>query len=314
MQRMLEGTMEQEEMAIVLREMAERGETVDEITGMAGVMRSFVNPVRGYEDAIDTCGTGGSGLSRINTSTLVAFVLAAGDVKVAKHGNRAAGGRCGSFDVLEAVGASIELSPEQVEKTLNTFGLGFMFAPLYHPAMKHVMPVRKELGIRTVFNILGPLTNPAFVRRQIIGVSDLAIGEKIIEVLKNLGHERALVVHGEDGLDEITVTGPTTIFDLKMGDVEAYTFDPTELGIVAAPFEEIEGGSTEQNAEIFRGVLDGSIYGPMRDLVLVNAASGFVLADRVDDFSEGYELAIDVLDSGKAQDLLGNYTKFTQAL
>ena len=314
MQQMLEGTMPHEEVARILREMAARGETVDEIVGMAMIMRTFVNRVHGHEDAVDTCGTGGSGLERINTSTMVAFVLAAGDVKIAKHGNRAAGGRCGSFDVLEAVGAKIELSPEQVEKTLNAVGLGFMFAPLYHPAMKHVMPVRKELGIRTIFNLLGPLTNPAFVRRQIMGVSDLEIAEKMVAVMQHLGHERALVVHGEDGLDEITITGRTTIFDLKGGDIEHYEFDPTELGLELAPFEEITGGTIEQNAEIFIGILSGVIYGPKRNLVLVNAAAGFVLADRSETMEGGLELAMEVLDSGAAQEKFEEYVRLTKVL
>lgn len=314
MEKMLEGSMPEEEMGTILQEMAERGETVDEITGMAKVMRSFVNPVQGHEDAVDTCGTGGSGLPRINTSTMAAFVLAAGEVKVAKHGNRAASGRCGSFDVLEALGAKIELPPEQVARSLSSLGIGLMFAPLYHPAMKNVMPVRKALGIRTVFNLLGPLTNPAFVKRQIIGVSDIDIAPKIIEVLKNLGHERAFVVHGLDGLDEITVTGPSMIFELNQGQMEEYDFDPLELGVEPVSFDEIEGGTAEQNAEVFREVLGGTVYGPMRSLVLVNSAAGFLLANRVGNLQEGYELAVDLIDEGRVQELLENYITFTQSL
>src|SRR3989338_179327 len=215
MRKMMGGSMQASEMAQILTELAQKGETVDEIGGMASVMRDCANRVYGHEDAIDTCGTGGSGLPRINVSTICAFILAAGGVKVAKHGNRGASGRCGSFDVLEKLGVKIELPPSKVEDSLSQLGIGFMFAPMFHPAMKNVAPVRKALGIRTVFNVLGPLTNPAFVKRQVLGVPTRDIAEKMVEVLKNIGHTRALVVTGEDGLDEITVSGKTFVYELQ---------------------------------------------------------------------------------------------------
>jgi anthranilate phosphoribosyltransferase len=311
MERMLKGEMEDSEMAALLIELAERGETVEEITGMAEVMRAFVNPVSGFEKAVDTCGTGGSGLQRVNVSTMTAFVLAAGKVPVAKHGNRASSGRCGSFDVLEKLGAKIELAPEQVEETLKTLGIGFMFAPLYHPAMKHVVPVRKALRRRTVFNLLGPLTNPANVRRQVLGVSDLESGKKMIEVLKNLGHERVMVVHGSDGLDEITITGKSDVFELKNGHLNFYEFDPKSVGIKPVKFKDIEGGDAAQNAEIFEEVMTGDVSGPVRDLVLVNSAAGFVLAEKARTMAEGYELALSALDTGAAYDLFHKYIRLS---
>ncbi len=307
MERMLQGEMEDSEMEALLVELADRGETIEELTGMAKVMREFVNPVTGFEKAVDTCGTGGSGLQRVNASTMTAFVLAAGKVPVAKHGNRAASGRCGSFDVLEKLGAKIELGPKQVEETLKKLGIGFMFAPFYHPAMKHVMPVRRKLARRTVFNLLGPLTNPASVRRQILGVSDLESGKKMIEVLKNLGHERVMVVHGSDGLDEITITGKTNIFELKNGHLSFYEFDPKKVGIKPVKFKKIKGGDAAQNAEIFEGVMTGDISGPVRDLVLLNSAAGFLLADKAKTMEEGYELALSALDTGRAYDLFHKY-------
>lgn len=307
MERMFKGEMDEREMAVLLVEMAERGETVAELTGMAKVMRQFVTPVRGFEKAMDTCGTGGSGLPRVNTSTMTAFVLAAGKVLVAKHGNRAAGGRSGSFDVLEKLGAKIELGPEQVGKTLRKSGIGFMFAPLYHPAMKYVAPVRRDLKRRTVFNLLGPLTNPAAVRRQILGVSDLESGKKMVEVLRNLEHERVMVVQGSDGLDEFTVTGKSNVFELKNGKMSFYEFDPRDLGIKLVEFKDIEGGSIQHNAGIFEGVMTGDIVGPVRDLVLLNSAAGFLLAGRARTMGEGYEMAMSVLDTGAAYDLFHKY-------
>lgn len=307
MERMLKGEMSESKMAELLVEMAERGETVAELTGMAKVMRRFVTPVHGFEKALDTCGAGGSGLRRVNTSTMTAFVLAAGKVLVAKHGNRAAGGRCGSFDVLEKLGAKIELGPEQVAKTLKKLGIGFMFAPLYHPAMKYVAPVRRELKRRTVFNLLGPLTNPAAVRRQILGVSDLESGKKMVEVLGSLGHERVMVVRGSDGLDEFTITGKSSVFELKKGQVFFYEFDPAELGIKTVEFAEIEGGDIKKNAEIFEGVMTGDIVGPVRDLVLLNSAAGFLVVGRARTMGEGYEMAMSILDTGAAYDLFHKY-------
>ena len=311
---MLNGTMVETEMATVLREMALRDVSAQELGEMAKVMRSFLVRVPGHEDAIDTCGTGGSGLDRINTSTLCAFVLAAEGVKVAKHGNRSAGGRSGSFDVLEAVGCNIELGADQVARTLFELGLGFMYARQFHPAMKHVAGVRKTLGIRTVFNVLGPLTNPAFVKRQVLGVSDFDLAVKMIEVLKSLGHERALVVYGEDGLDEITLTGKTILFELKDGEVTRRNFNPSEVGLRKVAFDEISGGGVEENVRDLLAILKGEETGPKRDLVLVNAAAGFYVAGRVDDLQNGVELARESLESGNAYKLFEQYRDLTQSL
>jgi anthranilate phosphoribosyltransferase len=314
MQQMLNGELAPASMGQILVNLADRGETVEEITGMAKAMRSFVVPVKGHEDAIDNCGTGGSGLPRINTSTISAFILGAEGVKVAKHGNRSAGGRCGSFDVLEAVGVNIELNAEQVEKTLEEMNIGFMYARLFHPAMKAVAPVRKALGIRTVFNCLGPLTNPAFVKRQVLGVSDLELAEKMVEVLKGLGHERALVVHGEDGLDEITVTGITTLFELKDGEVTKRELTPEDFGLDESELSAVFGGSVEDNSFDFIEILKGNLVGAKQDLVLANAGAGFYLAGKVENLKEGVDLARESIQSGNAYKYFERYRQLTQAL
>ncbi len=305
LRKILMGEMSDSEIESILAEMAGRGETTQEIKEACEVMRELVVPVEGHEDAIDNCGTGGSGLERINTSTIAAFVLAGGSVKVAKHGNRASGGRCGSFDVLEAVGANIELDARQVEKCLSEVGIGFMFAPLFHPAMKHVGPVRKKMGIRTIFNIVGPLVNPAGVERQVIGVSDLDIAAKMAKVLAELGTKKALVVYGDDSLDEITVTGGSCIFEVNDGVIERHEFMPERI------YDKIGGGGKEENAEIFLGILDGEIDGAKKELVLINSAAGFLVADEVESFEEGIALAKEVLDSGKAKAKFDQYVSLT---
>jgi anthranilate synthase/phosphoribosyltransferase len=314
MRHMMAGELSDDQMASLLVSLAEKGETIEEMSGMAEVMRSLTNGVDGHEDAVDTCGTGGSGLSRINTSTMVAFILSAGGVKVAKHGNRASGGRCGSFDVLEALGAEIELNSVQVKRSLDEMGLGFMYAPLFHPSMKAVGPVRRKLGRRTVFNVLGPLTNPAKVKRQILGVSSVDLGEKMVNVLKALGHERAMVVCGSDGLDEITLTGKTTVFELNKKSIQKYEILPSTYGIEEVSFDDISGGNVDENVRLFRGVLDGTIQGAHRDMVVLNAAAGFVVADKVEDFQAGVEKATWLLTEGLALKQLEKYIDLTKQL
>lgn len=293
------------EIESLLIEMAERGETTQEIMDLTMVLRNMVTPVQGHEDAIDNCGTGGSGLDRINTSTMAAFILAGGGVKVAKHGNRASCGRCGSFDVLEAVGARIDLDAAYVEKCLSNTSLGFMFAPLFHPAMKRVSTIRKKLGIRTIFNIVGPLVNPAGIKRQVVGVSDIHIASKIAKVLSELGREKALVVHGSDSLDEMTVTGMSTVIEIENGVLRRYEFTPRKL------YKRIGGGSLHENAKILLGVLNGSVRGAQRDVAVLNAAAGFLVADKVDSLEDGVLFAAEVVDSGKAKAKFDEYVALT---
>lgn len=309
--------MKDDEIADILIEMAERGETVEEIAGMAEVMREKSLRVDA-PDAFDCCGTGGSGLQRINTSTMVAFILAAAGVKVAKHGNRASGGRCGSFDVLEALGAKIELGPKAVEKTIKELDIGFMFAPLFHPAMKHVAPVRKKIGRRTVFNILGPLANPARVKKQLIGATDRKIAKKMIEVLKVLGHTNAVVATGSDGLDELTITGESTLFVLKNGRIKEQKITPEDVSLKRAAAEEIQGGDSAQNARIFKEVFLADARGPHsrahRDLILLNAGAALFAADAAPSIDAGVKKARKILESGKAKDLLKRYIALSNSI
>jgi len=307
---MLNNELSEMDMVQMLRDIALRGETVEELIELVQAMRARVVPVRGHGEAIDLCGTGGSGLPRINTSTLASFVVAAAGVKVAKHGNRASGGRCGSFDVLEAVGCRIELGPEQVERTLSELGIGFMLAPLYHPVMKVVGQARKSLGIRTIFNMVGPLVNPAGVRRQVIGVSDPVLPLKLIEVLKRLDHERVMVVCGSDGLDELTLTGSTLIFTLD----GSFELTPESVGLKTVEFEEISGGNVKENAHDFVAILKGEETGAKRDLVVLNAAAGLLVAGKVESMKEGVEMAFLLLSSGSANHLFEKYCALTHSL
>jgi anthranilate phosphoribosyltransferase len=297
--------------AAFLALLAAKGESADEITGMAKVMREFSAKVDVDIPVLDTCGTGGSGLPRLNVSTASAFVLAAGGVKIAKHGNRAAGGRCGSFDVLEALGAKIELNADEVKKSIEEVGLGFMFAPLFHPAMKNVVPVRKEIGIRTIFNILGPLTNPANARYQVLGVSDEAIALKMIEVLKNLGSKKVLLVHGKDGLDEITVTAETKIWELGNGEIKEYEISPEQFGMKRVEFEAIAGGNAQENAETIRKILNNEITDARLDIILLNVAGGLLAYEKVESFEEGIKIARETIESGKAKGKLEEYVGFS---
>ena len=290
-----------------------KGETVDEITGMARVMREKSLHVSVEGDVVDTCGTGGDGSGSFNISTTAAFVVAGAGVAVAKHGNRAMSGSTGSADVLEALGVKIALSPESVARCLNEVGFGFMFAQGYHPSMRFAAGPRREIGIRTVFNILGPLTNPAGADRQVIGVADPSMADRMARVLGQLGSRKALVVHGSDGMDEITITGPSTVWQLENGEVTEFEVAPGDLGFPVSAAESIRATSAEHSARIARSVLAGE-SGPARDVVLLNAAAALVAADRSDSRAAGFELAARSIDSGDAQAKLDAVVELSQSL
>lgn len=279
-----------------------KGETVDEIVGLARTMREFGRKVTVDGPVIDTCGTGGDRAGTVNISTMAALVVAGAGVRVAKPGNRAASSRCGSADLLEALGVAIHLEPEGVAGCIEGAGIGFCFAPLYHPAMSHAMPVRRELGIPTVFNFLGPLTNPAGARRQTVGVSDSSMAPKIAEALQRLGAERALVFRGHDGLDELTPTGLSDMWAVSE-DVRESVFDPKDVGIGRAVASDLAGAGPEENAKVCEAVLAGEA-GPQRDAVLLNAAAGLVVAEVAPTMAGGMERARESIDSGAAAEAL----------
>jgi anthranilate phosphoribosyltransferase len=280
-----------------------RGETVEEITGAVIAMRAKMLAVAAPRDAIDVVGTGGDASGSFNISTCAAFIVAGAGVPVAKHGNRALSSRSGSADVLTALGVKIDIPPETISSCIEEAGIGFMFAPSHHPAMKHVGPTRVELGTRTIFNLLGPLSNPAGVKRQMVGVFSRQWVEPLAHVLKNLGSERAYVVHGSDGLDEITTSGPTAVAALADGTVTTFEIKPEELGIGRAKPEALRGGDAEANADALKAVLEGR-KGPYRDVALLNAAAALVVAAKAKTLAEGVALAGKAIDSGHAQGCL----------
>ncbi len=281
-----------------------KGESVDEIAGCAQVMREKATRVHtSREPVIDTCGTGGDGSGTFNISTTVAFVAAGAGLCVAKHGNRAMSSQCGSADVLQALDVNIEISPDKVGKCLDEAGIGFLFAPMLHGAMKHAIGPRREIATRTVFNALGPLTNPAGAKRQLIGVYDGSLTEKLAGVLRELGSELAFVVHGADGLDEITLTGKTRVTELNGGNIETYEISPENFGLETAGVEELKGGDAAENAQILQVVLDG-VQGPHRDVVLMNAAAAIVAGGVASDLEEGLDRARSAISSGRAREVL----------
>jgi len=290
-----------------------KGETVDEIVGLARTMRARSVKVITEGLVVDTCGTGGDGSHTFNISTTAAFVAAGAGLMVAKHGNRAMSSQCGSADVLEALGIKIELTAEQVQRCLQEIGIGFMFAPAFHPAMKYAAVPRREIGIRTVFNILGPLTNPAGAKAQVLGVADDSLVEKMALALQNLGCDHALVVHGEDGLDEITVSGKTHICELKGGNIVNYTISPEKIGLKQAGSASLKGGSAKENAKLLRNILSGA-QGPQRDAVLMNAAAVLLAGDKVQTLQKGVELSQKTIDSGLALDKLEKLIELSQNL
>jgi anthranilate phosphoribosyltransferase len=277
-----------------------RGETVDEITGAVTAMREKMLAVEAPKDAIDVVGTGGDASGSYNISTCAAFIVAGAGVPVAKHGNRALSSRSGAADVLGALGVRIDLDPAAISACIREAGIGFMFAPAHHPAMKHVGPTRVELGTRTIFNLLGPLSNPAGVRRQMVGVFSRQWVEPLAHVLKNLGSERAWVVHGSDGLDEITTSGPTAVAALDNGAVTAFEITPESAGIACVKPEALRGGDAEANAAALKAVLDG-VKGPYRDVAMLNAAAALVVAARAKTLADGVALAAQAIDSGRAR-------------
>ncbi len=291
-----------------------KGETVDEIAGLATVMQARATPVRVTPPVVDTCGTGGDGSSSFNISTTAAFIVAGAGLKVAKHGNRAMSSHCGSADVLEALGVRIELDAEAVAQCVETIGIGFMFAPNFHPAMKYAAAPRREIGIRTVFNILGPLTNPARAKLQVIGVPSKELGEKIASVLYRLGTEHSLVVYGTDGMDEISISGRSLVWDVNQHGVSApYGVSPEDLGFMKGSVTQIRGGTARQNARTLRGILSGEV-GVRRNIVILNAAAALVAGNKASDIKEGVCIAERTIDSGKALDKLDELIKFSQTL
>lgn len=277
-----------------------KAETTDEISGCAAAMRSHALKVEHDMDVMEIVGTGGDGAHSFNISTTSALVTAAGGIKVAKHGNRAASSRCGTADCLEALGININLTPEQCRDLLKEIGICFFFAQKYHTAMKYVGGIRKELGIRTVFNILGPLTNPATPNMQLLGVYDEYLVEPLARVLSNLGVKRGMVVYGQDKLDEISLSAPTTVCEIDNGTFGSYVITPEEFGLKRCQKSDLLGGTPEENAEIVRAILNGKEQGPKRDTVLMNAGAALYLGGKTDSMAEGIKLAAELIDSGAA--------------
>ncbi len=301
MRGMMSGEANPAQMAGFLVALRIKGETIDEITGLAETMRELATPVRtSRSPLVDTCGTGGDHSGTFNISTAAAFVVAGTGVAVAKHGNRSATSKCGSADVLEILGVNIEASPETVSKCIDNAGIGFLFARSLHGAMKHVAPIRGELGLRTVFNILGPLTNPAGACGQVVGVFDAGLVEPLARVLDNLGSRHAIVVAGSDGLDELTVTGPSRVAQSVGGRIQSYNITPEEVGLSRASAGTLAGDDAETNAGLLRAVLEGEA-GPRRDIVLFNAAAGILAGGEGADWTEAVETAAHSIDSGAAR-------------
>ena len=314
MDQIMSGEFEPAQFGAFVAALGMKGETADEVAGLARAMRRAALPLRvAGEDFIDTCGTGGDGKNTFNVSTASALVAAAAGVVVAKHGNRAASSRSGSADVLEALGARIDLTPQQVGECIDRAGIGFLFAQSFHPAMRHAGPLRAQIGIPTVFNILGPLTNPAGARRQLLGVARAELLELVAGALARLGARRALVVHGLEGLDEISIAGPTRVFSVRDGDVEEFQVRPSDFGLAEAPLADVAGGDPDRNAAIIRAVLDGD-PGPPRDFILLNAAAALVVAGRVNGLDEGVELAGATIDSGAGREKLAEFAAATHAV
>ena len=301
MQQVMQGELTPVQIAGFLIALRIKGETVDEITAAATVMRSLSTKVNMADNThlIDTCGTGGDGIQTFNVSTVSAFVAAAAGAKVAKHGGRSVSSTCGSADVLEALGVNVNLSPEQVADCVNTIGIGFMFAPNHHSAMKHSAPVRLELGVRTLFNLLGPLTNPANAKRQVMGVFRQDLTLTLAKVLQNLGSEHVLVVHGADGMDEISFTSDTAVAELKNGEISQYNVNPAQFGFGLHDLSSIQIQNAEQSKAMVLAVLNGE-KGPAREIVLMNAGAAIYVAGIAESLQAGVNIAGMVIDSGQA--------------
>ncbi|WP_456415978.1 anthranilate phosphoribosyltransferase [Methanocaldococcus sp.] len=309
MKEIMEGIAKPTQIAALLTALRMKGETIEEITSFAKVMREFslkINPK--VPKLLDTCGTGGDNLNTFNISTTTAFVVSP-YVPVAKHGNKSVSSKSGSADVLGALGVNLNVPLEKVKESIEKIGIGFLFAPNFHPAMKYATPVRRELGIRTVFNILGPLTNPANANYQLMGVYDENLTEKLSYVLKNLGLRGALVVHGS-GMDEITTVGRTKISELKNGKIRSYYIEPEDFGIKRSKLEDIKGGDAKENAKIIRNILEGEETGAKRDIVVLNSAFALYISEVANDVEEGIKLAEKSIDSGKALKKLEDLIEF----
>jgi anthranilate phosphoribosyltransferase len=314
LETIMEGTAPPAATAALLTAMRVRGESVSEIVGFARAMRRFAARVQAPEGVVDTCGTGGDAKGTINISTAAAFVARGAGVVVAKHGNRAATSRAGSADVLEALGAEIELGPEQVSRCIEEAGVGFMFARTHHPAMKFVAPVRAELPFRTIFNLLGPLTNPAGARRQLVGVFGGAYVRPVAEALGSLGAEKALVVHGTDGMDEITVTDKTLVAEVGDAGIEEYEVSPEDFGLPLHDPDGLLGGDAHLNARILRDILSGTETGAARDVVLLNAGAAIYVSGEAKTIEEGVRLAGESIGSGAALGALEDFVHTTRRI
>ena len=311
MSEIMAGNATESQIAAVLVALRAKGETADEMTGLVDAMVDASIRVDVGEPVVDSVGTGGDQSGTFNISTTAAFIAAGVGVKIAKHGNRAASSKTGSADVLEALGFDLEMEPEDTVAMVREVGFGFFFAPRYHPAMRHAGPVRSSLGVRTVFNFLGPLTNPAGASRLSVGTSDSRMAGLMVDVLRNRGAERAFVFYGEDGLDELTTTGPSFIYRLRNGEVTTAEFTPEDFGVRRASIEDLKGGSVDENAAILRAILDGR-PGPKRDIAIVNAAPAIVVSGLADGFVEAVELAAEAIDTGDAQAVLDRALTFTR--
>jgi anthranilate phosphoribosyltransferase len=318
MDEIMEGKATEAQIGAFITALRMKGETIAEITGAAKVMRAKATPISVYDDAVsidrdeinvdqetvvDTCGTGGDGTNTFNVSTTTAFVAAGGGLKVAKHGNRSVSSQCGSADVLETLGVNLDVTPAVVEECVKTIGIGFLFAPKLHGAMKYAIGPRQQIGIRSVFNVLGPLTNPAKANVQVLGVYEAGLTSVLAEVLNRLGSTSALVVFGEGSFDEISITGPTQVSELRDGAVRDYRIEPEDFGMARANVSDIKGGDAKKNAAIVQEVLDGQ-PGPRRDMVLLNAGAAFYAADKASDMEGGIKMAAESIDSGMASQKL----------
>lgn len=311
MEEMMTGTATQAQMGGFLTALRMQGETIDEITAFATVMREKGIKIEPKREVIDIVGTGGDEVGTFNISTTSAFVVAAGGVPVAKHGNRSVSSKSGAADVLEKLGVNLNLTPEQNEKVLNACDVCFLFAQKYHSSMKYSASVRKELGVRTVFNILGPLSNPAAATMQLLGVYDKKLAKPMAQVLSNLGVTRGVAVCGEDGLDEITLTGETDVYEIRFGEITSYTITPEQFGLRRCALQELVGGTPEGNAQISKDILTGKEKGPKRDIVVMNAGMSLYLGKDGISLEEGIQMAQDILDSGKAYEKLQEFVKLT---
>ncbi len=307
----MEGEADPLQVASMLTSMSQRGETIEEIVAGAEVMRSHATHISAPETAVDTCGTGGSGIDSFNISTAAAFITVAAGIPVAKHGNRAASSKSGSADVLEALGGNIEVPMEFVQKAIEKTGFTFLFARAHHSAVRHVVPVRAALKFKTIFNVLGPLSSPASAKRQVLGVYDKRLLVPLAEVLRDLGSIHSWVVHGSDGLDEITTTGPTFVAELKDGAIREFEVSPNQVGFKQVELDEIRGGSAEHNAKAIREMFEGA-HSPFRDITLMNAGASLLVGGKASTFEEAVSIAAEVVDQGLAKNALDQWLQFTK--